>query len=273
MRNNRGDKLEYTNREHISRTKRIKYQKLIENYKLKNGISEIENELTSFNSKSCLYNTFKSYIRKKNNVNDVLLDKYVNEVFRKYKWYDYINRKKVETKIVNEIKEKFGKDVTLIYGDWSQGYQMKHQISTPNLGLKRKLGEYFKIYNIDEYRTSCLNHKTLQRNENMYLPDKKGIVRKIHSILTYDHMESNRKGCINRDSNAVKNMLTITNQYIKDKTRPLHFKRGVKLEDILNVNITPIRGFNQDLKIGVKCKPSFKDKDPVKSAITGKSPD
>jgi hypothetical protein len=63
---------------------------------------------------------------------------------------------------------------------------MKNFISTPNLGLKRKLKEYFKIYNIDEFRTSCLNNKTLEKCKNIYLPDKKNVIRKIHSILTYN---------------------------------------------------------------------------------------
>jgi len=61
----------------------------------------------------------------------------------------------------------------MIYGDWSIGHQMHNFISTSNLGLKRKLGEYLKIYNIDEFRIECLNSKTFTRYENMYLPDKK----------------------------------------------------------------------------------------------------
>ena len=46
-------------------------------------------------------------------------------------------------------------------------------ISTPNLTLKRKLAEYMKVYNLDEFRTSCLNYKTEEKCENIYLPDKK----------------------------------------------------------------------------------------------------
>jgi len=61
----------------------------------------------------------------------------------------------------------------MIYSDWSISHQMRNFISTSNLGLKRKLGEYLKIYNIDEFRTLCLNSKTLTRCENMYLQDKK----------------------------------------------------------------------------------------------------
>jgi hypothetical protein len=42
----------------------------------------------------------------------------------------------------------------MIYGDWSIGKAMQNFISTPNLGLKRKLSEHFIIYSIDEFRTS-----------------------------------------------------------------------------------------------------------------------
>jgi hypothetical protein len=136
----------------------------------------------------------------------------------------------------------------MIYGDWSIGRQMSNFISTPNLGLKRKLGEYLKIYNIDEFRTSCLNSKTLTRCENMYLPDKKGVIRKKHSILTYE-MENKRKGCINRDNNAVNNMINITKQFIEHKTRPIHFTRGVKLEDIkISVKYPIVKDNNLEIK-------------------------
>lgn len=229
MKNKKGDKLRYTNRQHLKETKRLKYQNLIQNYKKRKdiGITILEQDLPLYNSKSCDYGTFSKYVHIKNGTNEELLEKYQNDVFRKYKWYGYINRQKAEAKLIEMIKDKFGKDVTIIYGDWSIGHQMKNYISTPNIGLKRKIGEHFRVYNIDEYKTSCINHKTHQRNENMYLPDKRGDYRKKHSILTYE-MSNKRKGCINRDNNAVNNMIEITEQYIKDKTRPEVFRRGTK---------------------------------------------
>ena len=94
--------------------------------------------------------------------------------------YVYINRQRAETDLIRTIKKKFekkgGEKLTIIYGDWSEIYQMKHRISTQNIRLKRKIGEYFKVYNIDEFRTSCINSKTLERNENMYLPEIKSCV-------------------------------------------------------------------------------------------------
>ena len=227
IQNKNGDHIKYTNRTHVTKTQRLKYQKNIKNYKNKTGISKVEEILSSYNSKTCDYAKFKEYVKIKNLTNVLLLKKYESTIFRQYKWYGYINRKKAETDLVRNIKDKFGKDITLIYGDWSSGQQMRHIISTPNLGLKKKLGEYFKVYNIDEFRTSCLNHKTSEKNENIYLPDKLNNLRKIHSILTYE-MENNRKGCINRDNNAVRNMINITSQFLINKERPEIFKRSYK---------------------------------------------
>ena len=176
-----------------------------------------------------------------------MLEKYKDDVFRKYKWYGYINRKRAETDLAREIKNKFGKDTIIILGDWSDKLKTSpsriQYISTPNLGLKKKLAEYFKIYNLDEFRTSCLNYKTESKCENLYLPDKKGTERKIHSILRYQ-TESNRMGCINRDENAVNNMIKIIKSYLIDKTRPEKYRRCYKFHEIIkddNPNIVSVK--------------------------------
>jgi len=120
-------------------------------------------------------------------------------------------------------------------------------ISTPNLGLKRKLAEYFKVYNIDEFRSSCLNYKTEEKSDNLYLPDKQGKLRKIHSILTYQ-TESKRMGCINRDENAVNNMVKIVKEYIEKKKRPLKFKRDYKFPEKIKDDNPNIIKCNKSVK-------------------------
>jgi hypothetical protein len=230
MKDKYGNTLKYSNREHVFRTKRLKYQRLIKNYKDRYGISEVENRLSKYNSKSCNYDNFKEFIKYKNKINELLFDNYNNDIFRKYKWYGYINRKKTETYIVNKIKNKFGNNVKICYGDWSIPKQMKNFISTPNISLKRKLHEYFTIYNLDEFRTSCLNCKTEEKCENMYLPDKQGKFRKIHSILTYQ-TKNKSLGCINRDSNSCNNMIKIMEFYFEHKKRPEKFTRNYKIKD------------------------------------------
>jgi len=225
-----GKKYRYTNRKHAKLTKRLKYQRLIQNYKNKNDISKVENELTKYNSKTCNFDKFKEFIKNKNKINGMLFEKYNKEIFRKYKWYGYLNRKHTETKMIKEIKNTFGKDSIILFGDFSFKTNChKGNISTPNNRLKRLIGKQMKVYNLDEFRTSKLNHKTEEVCENLHLPDANGVIRKLHSVLTYK-MENGQIGCINRDENAVNNMIKIVNHYLDKKERPLKYRRDYDLE-------------------------------------------
>ena len=142
MKDKNMNKLRYSNNEHIFKTKRLKYQKTIEIYRKKADIIEIETELSTFNSKTC---SMDNYTEKKNDINKRLVDEYNKVIFRRYKWYSYIERKKAETDLIRKIKKTFGDNIILVYGDWSQGKQMRNFISTPNISLKRKLREHFTI--------------------------------------------------------------------------------------------------------------------------------
>ena len=232
MKNKYGKKLKYSNKMHIKSTKRLKYIKKLENYKRQQKIIKIETELSNYNSKTCDMNKFTEYIKKKNETNILLKDIYSRAIFRQYKWYGHINRKRAETDLVSKIKTTFGDNVPLIYGDWSQGKQMRHMLSTPGIGLKRKLDQYFTIYNLDEFRTSILSCKNESKCENLYKEDRKGIMRKLHSVLTFT-TENNESGCINRDNNAVNNMIKLVDYYLQFKDRPEKFKRDYKFEKVI----------------------------------------
>ena len=140
----------------------------------------------------------------------------------------------IEKKYGNNNKKEKQK-LQIIIGDWSIGKQMRNFISTPNLGIKRKLQEKFEVYNIDEYRTSCLNNKTEESCENLKVPDKSEYktIRKIHSVLTYK-MENNRKGCINRDLNGCLNIKKIFTHYLNTGERPLKYCRNYNLKKDTN---------------------------------------
>ena len=222
-----GNHFSYTNRMYLKETKRLKYQSLLKNYKDRIDISKIEEELNKYNSKTCNIEKFQEYINAKIKANEKLVPLYQEVKFRQYKWYSYINKKRTEDNMVNKIATKYSKDHIIIIGDWSIGKQMRNFISTPNLTLKRKLQETFKVYNIDEFRTSCLSYKTEEICENLYLKfkkDPKQKHRKIHSILTYQ-MENNRKGCINRDKNGCKNIQKVFKSYMETGERPEKYRR------------------------------------------------
>ena len=222
-----GTILTYTNKQRIKETKRLLYQHKIQNYKNNNEIIFIENKLNEFNSKTCNVSKFKKYIKNKNKINEELFSKYEAKIFRRYKWYSYINKKRSDDKLLTRIEKTYGKATKIIIGDWSVSKQMRNFISTPNMWLKRKLATKFDVYNIDEYNTSCLNNKTEEKCENLYLPDLNGKIRKIHSILSYK-MDNNRYGCINRDKNAVFNFCKIVKHFLTNGDRPLKYLRDYK---------------------------------------------
>ena len=145
-----------------------------------------------------------------------------------YKWYSYINTKRANDNLLNLIEKTYGPNKTIIIGDWSVGQQMAHFISTPNITLKRELTRKFKVLVIDEFRTSCLHHKTDKYVENLHLPDKTNKTQKLHQVLTYQ-MENNRKGCINRDKNGVLNIKKLGISYIKTGHIPVRYRRTTVL--------------------------------------------
>ena len=220
--------LRYTNSEKLKHTKQLKYQRLLKNHKDKENITATENKLKDYNSKTCNYIKFKEYIKNKNKINGELFDKYRNDIFRKYKWYAYINKKRTMDNMLNKIESTYGKDKPICYGSWEVSKQQRNFLPTPMIGLKRKIAERFQVYTLDEFRTSCLNHKTEEKCENLSLPDKKGNYHSIHAVLTYQ-MENKRYGCIQRDKNSVNNMLKLVDSWLTKKERPLKFRRNYDL--------------------------------------------
>jgi len=229
MRSADGKVFRYSRGMHTNRIKRFKYQRIIKNHKDRLNITEEENKLNKYNSKSCNIKEFEKYIKNKNKINGELFEAYEDEKFRQYKFYSHIQKQKAEAKIVRDVEEQYGKDVVLIMGDWSKGTEKIKHTSVPTKRIRKVLAKKHTIYEVDEFRTSCLHNKTEERCENLYLADKRGIERKIHSILTYK-AENRRMECINRDNNATRNMEKIVKQYLKDKTRPEKYRRDYKLQ-------------------------------------------
>jgi hypothetical protein len=228
MMDKNGKTLKYTNNQYLKDTKRIEYQKKLDNFMKNKKIKLFETILTKYSCRTVDYNKFKEFVNIKNEVNGKVKNLYKHQIFRKLKWYSYINKQKAEANLVKNIKDTFD-DPIIIMGDWSEkvaGNKLKF-ISTPNITMKRRLAKDFNIFNIDEYNTSKLNHITENKNINLRIKHKDGKSRKLHSVLTYK-MDNNRMGCINRDLNAVYNMVKLVKQYLKDKTRPENFKREDK---------------------------------------------
>jgi hypothetical protein len=196
---------------------------------------QIEEDMTCLKSKTCNLNEFKKYIIYKNYALDGEYGgTYRNKLFLKYKLYTYIDRQRAYENLITRIIETYGgdKEIILIYGDWSMKCNLKNSKPTPMISLKRKLHSRFKMYNIDEFRTSKLHHETNELCENIELPDKNGKLRKIHSVLTSKN--GRRLSCINRDYNSTKNMKVLTYICLEGKSRPEIYTRGTKIKKASN---------------------------------------
>ena len=68
------------------------------------------------------------------------------------------------------------------------------------------------------------------------LRDKDGKRRSIHSVLTFK-TKQDWLGCINRDTNAVRNMRKLTTHFFEHGDRPLRYRRGHSLKDLLAGNL------------------------------------
>ena len=251
-------KFRYTRDQRIKETQRIHHQNVIKSYKKKEKIRSFETEISQKNSKTCNFSNFMEYLKIKNKNNIILFQHYKKEFFRKMRLRTYINTQRSESKLVRNIKhvyrdpskdkKKFksnkepcspnlgNKEIVLIYGDGNQGRQMKHIISTPMSGLKKTLSKNFPIIHIDEFRTSCLDWRTEERNENAYVKTEEGSTKKLHSVLVSKIQNINNTECKsfqNRDLNSVKNMRKITQSYIENGERPLRYRRGQKLSEDL----------------------------------------
>jgi hypothetical protein len=208
-------------------------------------LKDLEAELSKLNSKSCDHDEFIKYIVLKFECMKLVDEKYDIEYLQKLKWFSHLNKIHHENELVKQISNEFGKDVTIVIGDWSGKGRIKFA-PTPNIALKRKLKEHFDVYFINEFRTSKVHYKHDIACNNMIVEDKKITdsdntpiekrFKYLHPVLTYQIVSKSMgqenivSGCINRDKNSVLNMERIVKSLIETCDCPDIFKYGINVE-------------------------------------------
>lgn len=220
----------YTQQQRIKETGRIRFQKIMKNYKEEHDIEKDETLISHENSKTTNFLKFQKYLKIKNKINEKLFKYYEEEFIRKLKLRLKINTIRSERKLINNLKNKYN-NPTLIIGDGKVKSSMKYNMSSPTIGLTKLLNKNFECYYINEHRTSCLNYRTTDNNliinKNLYKNNKK-----IHSVLVSKIQSSSGylyKSYINRDKNSVLNMKKIVNLYLSGNERPYWYRKSTKL--------------------------------------------
>ena len=161
------EKFRYTQNQRRKETKNKKYNKIIETINKETeinneSIKQIESKLSKYNCKTCDLHDFFKYLKCKNKINKILCEQYQEEVYRKLKWYIYINTQKSESKMVKNFENKFGppEETIIIFGDYDKIGHIKGKEPFVTKRLRKILRNAgYEVYLINEFNTSKLCHK------------------------------------------------------------------------------------------------------------------
>ena len=197
---------------------------------------EDPSHLSSQSGKSVDYDKFKKYLVGKDKLNQETLEFYRRDVWRKMKFRQYSYGKKSIDKFLNKIKETFGDNILIGYGNWSRITQMKHFMPTLNKGLRKQIHKKYDTITINECNTSkkcceCNNDLSYYRHSD---GDKQFRLLVCPSCNRGNDYLSKANGicseCVRpqvkqtvfrtRDANSAINILNITKCWIEKQERP-----------------------------------------------------
>ncbi len=235
----------YTQNQRRFESRNKKYNKLQNKINKKKKINnktikQIETELSQYNSKTCDFNKFIEYCKKKNEVNRLLFEHYSQKLFRKLKFNRYTNTQKSESKMIKNFANKFGSpdECTIILGDYDKENNMKGKEPIINRRIRKIFRNHkYQVFMINEFRTSKLCNvcestcDTFLKRESKKPKDidkktKKGKIIEVWGLTLCEN-----KNCSlihNRDKNSALNMYKITQSIFEEKGRPEKYCREKK---------------------------------------------
>ena len=224
MMDDKGNKLQYTAPQRKRESKAKTNQRILLVEKKRNNIIEKETHLSFQNSKSVDYDKFKEYLVEKDKLNKETTEFYKRDVWRKMKFRQYSYGKKSIDTFLNKIKETFGVNVLIGYGNWSRSTQMKNIMPTMNKGLRKLIHKKYDTITINEYYTS---QKCCEcYNDLKHCKDKKG--KEIYRLFHCSNCVSSKNKNIvfrTRDKNSAISIMKLTKEWIETQTRPCEFQR------------------------------------------------
>jgi len=235
----------YTQNQRRLESRNKKYNKLQDkinkNKKVNNKtVKQIETELSNYNSKTCDFNKFFEYCKKKNEVNRLLFEHYSQKLFRKLKFNRYTNTQKSESKMIKNFANKFGspEECIIILGDYDKENNMKGKEPIINRRIRKIFRNHkYQVFMINEFRTSKLCNvcestcDTFLKREshNPKHKNKKTNKQKIIEVWGLTLCENKNCSLIhNRDKNSALNMYKITQSMFEGKGRPEKYCREIK---------------------------------------------
>ncbi len=218
MIDSKGNKLQYTSPQRMVESKSKCNKRILLKERKENGLVILETDFSKYNSKTVNYDKFKEYLVQKDILNKQTQDFYQRDTWRKMKFRSYSYGRKSVDKFLNKIKDTYGPNILIGYGNWSRSTQMKYIEPTMNKGFRKLIHKRFDTITINEHNTSkkcCDCHKDLSHHR-----DSKN--KEIFRLLKCsDCVSSENKKIVfrTRDVNSAVNIRKITSDWIFNQKR------------------------------------------------------
>ena len=228
----------YTNEQRKMETRSKKYKKIREEIKPKK-IQELETLLSKNPFRTCDIEKYNEFLITKGKIEFELRKHYDQYIYKKLKLNSYINKQRSEDKLINNIKNKFGKDTVIIMGDCSKS-TMKYHEPVKGKGFRKLFKKNnLEVFLIDEFRTSSYDPITEEKVErfkkiNSPRPWRKNKIVTCNGLLRRISQKNNSESTgklWNRDLLACLNMIKILTSLRKIHTRPILFARTPSTPD------------------------------------------
>lgn len=211
------------------RRKDMKHKKYnVYRWKLEHELKDVISEKAKYNMRSVNFINICNNIMHVEEINETLLEHYTNELYRKLKWFSFLNKKKSESKMTRTFKQKMGsnEDTIVIIGDYScKGSNLKGTVPVPSMKIIKMFQRaQYDTYLINEYNTSKLCHYCNDELEPFIWrkspKPNTDSVNLVHGLLRHTTEGHPCQIICNRDKNAVSNMLKIIDHITENKVRP-----------------------------------------------------
>ena len=222
MMDDKGNKLQYTAPQRKRESKAKTNQRILLVEKKRNNIIKKETHLSFQNSKSVDYENFKIYLVEKDKLNKETIEFYKRDVWRKMKFRQYSYGKKSMDNFLNKIKETFGENILIGYGNWSRSTQMKHFMPTMNKGLRKQIHKKYDTITINECNTS---KKCCECNNDLSYYKHSDGKKQFRLLVCSGCVRPQVKQIVfrTRDANSAINIMNITKCWIDRQERPACF--------------------------------------------------
>ena len=223
MMDDKGNKLQYTAPQRKRESKAKTNQRILLVEKKRNNIVEKETHSSFKNSKSVNYEKFKEYLVEKDKLNKETFDFYQRDVWRKMKFRQYSYGKKSIDTFLNKIKETFGDNILIGYGNWSRSTQMKHFMPTMNKGLRNQIHKKYNTITINECNTS---KKCCECNNDLSYYRHSDGNKQFRLLVCSECVRPQVKQTVfkTRDANSAINIMNLTKCWIEKQERPACFQ-------------------------------------------------